>query len=365
MLQLALSIVRNRFRMAVNLTLPTPGLTALYGPSGAGKTTLAHAVAGLMPAVGRIELDGDVLLDSTRGVCVPSERRRIGCVFQDARLFPHLDVTQNLLYGYKRHHGDTYAEQDEVVSLLGLTLLLRRRPHELSGGERQRVALGRALLGQPRLLVLDEPMASIDRARRDDVLPYLERLRDRYRIPMLYVSHQYEEVLRLAARVVLIDEGKIIACDTPSALSLSPALRPLVGISGVGAVIESEITSCNRDTGLITVSLGGHPLRLQGVGDAVGTRLRLHIPANEVILATEPPHGLSVRNALPGIIETLDPEQDGFVLTTIAVGHDHLLARITQSAIDDLSLQPGRPVWALVKAASLAQGLYRPTATGS
>ncbi len=360
MLDIDLRVTRDSFQLDATLNIPTPSITALFGPSGAGKTTLAHAVAGLVPACGRITLDGVDLLDSKRGINVPVERRRIGCVFQDARLFPHLRVSENLLYGYRRHQGRAYATTEDVIGLLGLETLLDRRPHQLSGGERQRVALGRALLAQPRLLVLDEPLASIDRARRDEVLPYLEVLRDRYQIPMLYVSHQYDEVLRLAAQVALIDSGRILAFDTPAALSVSPELRSRVGSAGVGAVIETEVTARDSSTGLITVALGDHSLRLQGGGDVLGTRLRLHILASEVILATELPQGLSVRNAVAGILERLDDESNGLIVATIAVGNARLLARITRSAVDDLALTTGRQVWALVKAASLTLGVYRP-----
>lgn len=366
MLRINLRILRDPFEMSAVLDLPTPGITALFGRSGAGKTTLAHAIAGLVPAEGHIELDGEVLLDSSRGWNVPSERRRIGCVFQDARLFPHLNVAQNLKYGLRRHSGPTYAQWDEVIPLLGLEHLLPRQPHQLSGGEKQRVALGRALLAQPRLLILDEPLASIDRVRRDDVLPYLEQLRDRYRLPMLYVSHQYEEVLRLAAHVVLIEGGKILAHDTPSTLSLSPTFRSRVGTMGVGAVIDCDVVSTDRSNGLMTVGLGGHVLRLSHRDDdPVGRRIRLHVLANEVILATEAPTGLSVRNALPGTIETLEVESDGLVLATVNVGSERLLSRITRAAVEELGLAPGRPVWALIKAASLSQGRYHadPTPT--
>jgi molybdate transport system ATP-binding protein len=365
MLALNIRIERGGFGLDAHLAIPTPGVTALFGPSGAGKTTLAHAVAGLVTASGTIALDGETLLDTQRGICVPVEQRAIGCVFQDARLFPHLTVAGNLDYGLRRQRRVVYAQRDEVIALLGLASLLSRLPHQLSGGERQRVALGRALLGQPRLLVLDEPLASIDAARREDVLPYLEILRDRFCVPMLYVSHQYEEVLRLAAQVVLMDRGQIVATDTPAALSLSNALRSRVGTGGVGAVIETEVVAKNETEGLITVLLGGHALRLNASADAVGTRLRLHVLASDVILATERPHGLSVRNALPGEIEDLEAEENGMVLATVVIGSDRLLARITRSAVEDLALTTGRPVWALVKAASLNQGLYRPTAAAN
>jgi molybdate transport system ATP-binding protein len=362
MLAIDIRVQRARFSLDAKLAIPTPGVTALFGPSGAGKTTLAHAVAGLVPTSGTISLDGETLLDTTRGICLPPEQRAVGCVFQDARLFPHLSVAGNLDFGLKRQRRAVYAQRAEVIELLGLSSLLRRSPHQLSGGERQRVALGRALLGQPRLLVLDEPLAAIDTARREEVLPYLEVLRDRFRIPMLYVSHQYEEVLRLAAQVVLVDQGQIVATDTPAALSLSTALRSRVGTGGVGTVIETEVVAKDAADGLITVMLGGHPLRLNANVDAIGTHLRLRVLASDVILATECPNGLSVRNALPGRIERLEAEDHGWFLATVLIGQDRILARITRSAIDDLALTPGLKVWALVKAASLNQGLYRTSA---
>jgi molybdate transport system ATP-binding protein len=359
MLEVDLQADRGAFRLSARFCAPTPGVVALFGPSGAGKSTLVNAIAGLVAARGTLRLDDATWLDSARGTDVAAERRRIGYVFQDARLFPHLDVAGNLGYGERRAPpGPRFAVRDEIVALLGLGPLLERRVHRLSGGERQRVALGRALLAQPRLLLLDEPLAAIDAARREEVLPYLESLRDRFAIPMLYVSHQYDEVLRLATHVVLLAEGQVLASGTPSQLSLDARQRGVVGSDAVGAVLEVEVAAVDPATGLVAVAVGSGRLRLALPGAKVGARLRLHVRARDVILATEPPHGLSVRNALAGTLAELVAEGHDAVLAVVDVEGSKLLARITREAVEELAMQAGRPVWALVKAASLRSHVF-------
>jgi len=358
-IEAGLSVVRDGFTLEAEFSAPTPGAIAIFGRSGSGKSTLVSAIAGLLPSRGRIALDGTTWLDTSRGIDVPTERRRIGYVFQDLRLFPHLGVRANLGYGARRAPpGAGVAAEEEIVELLGLAPLLGRRVHQLSGGERQRVALGRALLSQPKLLLLDEPLAALDAARRDEVLPYLESLRDRYAIPMLYVSHQYDEVLRLATHVVLLEDGRVRASGTPSELSLDARLRRIVGSEAVGAVLDAEVASVDAASGLASVATAGGPLRL-ALGDAVvGRRLRLQILARDVILATERPRALSVRNALQGRLGALIDEEDGALLAVVEVGGSRLLARITRAAAEELELKAGQPVWALVKAASLRGHVY-------
>lgn len=320
-----------------------------------------NLLAGLLrPASGRIVLEGETWFDSARGINVPAERRRVGYVFQDARLFPHYTVRGNLLYGAPRGGGTT-SGFDDVVGLLGLAPMLARRPGGLSGGERQRVALGRALLAQPRLLLLDEPLASLDVSRREEVLPYLERLRDHFAIPMVFVSHQFEEVLRLATHLVVMDQGRVVAGGGVGAVSLAPALRAIVGVDAVGAVVEGEVTACEPDQGLATVAIApGSNLRVTAVSLVPGQRVRLQLLARDLILALEEPRGLSVRNQIRGSVVSITRD-GGADLIEIEAGGARLLSRITAAATRELRLAPGTPVWALVKAVSFSARPYRVT----
>jgi molybdate transport system ATP-binding protein len=352
-LTVAVRRARAGFTLEAQFAAPTPGVIALFGRSGSGKTTLINVICGLLaPDTGEIRLDGEVLADTASGVSVPVERRRIGYVFQDPRLFPHLTVAGNLRYGARRARAvPAFIDFEEVVALLGLGTLLARRPRQLSGGERQRVALGRALLSQPRLLLLDEPLASVDVARREEVLPYLEALRDRLSIPMVYVSHQFEEVLRLATHLVLLEGGRVLAQGPVDAMSLEPALQEIVGPEMVGAVLEGVVTRLDPGHGTAELTLGSGTLQLSLPGGvALGARVRLQILARDVILARQPVQGLSVRNALAGTVKALSRDTLGQVLVSLDVGGATVLARITERAQQALDLRTGDAVWALVKA---------------
>lgn len=355
MLQVQVQYARAGFTLDVDFQAPTPGVSAIFGRSGCGKTTLVNLLAGLLPgARGRIVLDGEAWLDTARGILVPAERRRIGYVFQDARLFPHYSVHGNLLYGAPRHGAATSSAFDDVVELLGLAPLLARRPGALSGGEKQRVALGRALLAQPRLLLLDEPLASLDAARREEVLPYLERLRDHYSIPMVYVSHQFDEVLRLATQLVVLDQGRVVATGSIGEVSLSPALRNIVGVDAVGAVVDGVVCEVAPEQGLTIVTIGEHSqLRVTSTALQPGQRVRLQLLARDMIVAIEEPRGLSVRNQLRGRVASITHD-DGADLVEVDIGGAMLLARITAAASRELQLAPGKEVWALVKAVSFS-----------
>ncbi len=355
MLKATLLKRRDGFTLSAQLEAPTPGVVALFGRSGCGKTTLINVISGLLdPDEGRVELNGTVLTDTRAGICVPVEKRRIGYVFQDARLFPHLSVLANLRYGEKR--ADRAAPVivfDEVIALLGIQPLLARRPHQLSGGERQRVALGRALLSQPALLLLDEPLAALDAARREEVLPYLEALRDRLSIPMVYVSHQFEEVLRLATHVVLMEAGSVVCQGSLADVSLRPELRAIVGVDAVGAVLDGRVTRVDPNSALVDLRLGQGVLRVSLRDARVGSSLRVQLLARDIILATQAPHALSVRNALEGTVTSLTPEEeDDAVLVAVDIGGPTLLSRVTTEAVEALGLQKGVHVWALVKAVS-------------
>jgi molybdate transport system ATP-binding protein len=356
MLIVQLARRRGDFSLDVGFAAPTPGITALFGRSGCGKSTVIELIAGLLsPDAGRVQIDDDVLVDRERGIEVAAHERRIGVVFQDARLFPHLSVRGNLDYGAKRapKHVPRAVRHDDVVNLLGLESLLARRPRELSGGERQRVALGRALLMQPRLLLLDEPLASLDAARREDVLPYLERLRDSFAIPIVYVSHQFDEVLRLASRVVLLDAGRVAAEGDIATVSRHPALRAIVGPDAVGAVLSGTVERVDS-TGLVQLRIGDALLSAELDGAVVGQRIQIQVLARDVIVATEPPRSLSVRNVVAARIVSITPDAGRAVMVELDVGRTAtLLARITERASQELALARDMQAWVLIKAVSL------------
>jgi molybdate transport system ATP-binding protein len=355
MLSVALNKRRDGFALQVAFEAPTPGVVALFGRSGCGKSTTIDLIAGLLdPDEGHVRLDGATLVDTRERLSLPAERRRIGYVFQDSKLFPHFNVAGNLRYGLKRvRDGGQRIGFDEVVALLGLEPFLSRRPHQLSGGERQRVALGRALLSQPQLLLLDEPLASIDAARREDVLPYLEALRDQLSIPMVYVSHQFDEVLRVATHVVLLDAGQVVAQGSPGEVSLRPELRAIVGSDAVGAVLDGTIIAVDAASRLAEVRLGRGVLRINAPDAVVGASVRVQLPARDVILATQPPTALSVRNVIEGVVDDLLEDDDDARLVKVDIGGAFVLSRVTVAAVRELGLKKGDPVWVLIKAVSM------------
>ncbi|MBX5460709.1 MAG: molybdenum ABC transporter ATP-binding protein [Steroidobacteraceae bacterium] len=354
-LSVALRKRREGFSLDVAFDAPTPGVVALFGRSGCGKSTTVNLIAGLLePDEGHARLDNLTLFDTRAGSRIPAERRRIGYVFQDARLFPHFSVAGNLRYGQKRARGiEQRIGFDQVVELLGLAPLLERRPHQLSGGERQRVALGRALLSQPRLLLLDEPLASLDVARRDEVLPYLEALRDQLSLPMIYVSHQFDEVLRLATHVVLLEAGRLVAQGSLEEVSLRPELRAIVGPDAVGAVVDGTVTNVDTTRGLAEIQIGRGTLHVGAREARIGAKVRVQFLARDIILATQPPDSISVRSSMEGVIEAIADDEADTKLVRVDIGGPVVLARVTSAAVDALHLQPGSRVWVLVKAVSM------------
>jgi molybdate transport system ATP-binding protein len=365
MLEVAVGKRLGNFRLDVKFELPTPGVVALFGPSGCGKTTTINIIAGLAEADrGRVMLEDAVLLDTHQDIRLAAERRRIGYVFQDARLFPHLSVAANLRYAQRRAAGPPYVSVETATRLLALGPLMQRRTHQLSGGERQRVAIGRALLSQPRLLLLDEPLASLDRERREELLPYLESLRDQLAIPMVYVSHDFDEVLRLASHIVLMESGSVVAQGSIGEMSLDRRLRSIIGPDAVGAIIDGVVLGEDAASGMSRVRVGHGELKVRGTaGMTPGATVRVQLLARDLIVSTQIPQHLSVRNNLAGVITAVTGEDANTDLISIDIGGTDVLARVTKAATRELSLEPGRPAWALVKSVSLRAIPFRHSRT--
>jgi molybdate transport system ATP-binding protein len=331
------------------------GVTALFGRSGTGKTSLVNVIAGLLkPDRGRVEVGGRVLFDHERGIDVPTALRRVGYVFQDGRLFPHFSVRQNLIYGrFFNGASERVIQFDQVVELLGLAHLLERRPAALSGGEKQRVAIGRALLASPQVLLMDEPLASLDEHRKGEILQYIERLRDEIRIPIVYVSHTIEEVVRLADTIVLMSEGSVRAVGRPDEIMGRLDLRPMTGRYERGAVIETRVSAYDDKYGLTTLSFPGGQLLTTNVSALIGEPVRVRVRARDVSLALAPPTGISILNVLHGRIAEISVEQGQVAVVRVRIGEISLLARITQRSLDQLRLEPGKEIYAMIKAISL------------
>lgn len=329
--------------------------TALFGRSGSGKTTLLNLIAGLLrPSRGRIAIGDSVLFDAAAGIDVPAHRRRTGYVFQEGRLLPHLSVRQNLTYGrFFTPREERYADFDQVVALLDLGQLLARRPYSLSGGEKQRVAIGRALLASPRVLLMDEPLASLDAGRRGEILYYIERLRDEVKIPIVYVSHAIEEVVRLADTVVLVSDGGVAAAGPLQEIMGRIELRRMVGRYEGGAVIAAKVLAQDLDSGLARLGFAGGELLAPDVDALVGESVRIRIRARDVSLALQRPQGISILNCLQGRIVEIDAEPGTSVDVRLDVAGTPLIARVTRHSVDALGLAPGKEAWALVKAISL------------
>ena len=327
------------------------GLTALFGRSGAGKTTLINAIAGLLrPDRGHIAVDGEVLTDTERGLFVPARRRRIGYVFQEGRLFPHLTVRQNLLYGrWFAPKAARPRQIDDVIDMLGVGALLGRRPANLSGGEKQRVAIGRALLAGPRLLVMDEPLASLDEARKTEILPYIERLRDAAGVPIVYVSHQVAEVARLATTLVVLSEGRVAAIGPAAQIMGRIDLFPLTGRAEAGAILATRVAGHDPEFGLTTLRAAAGELRVPHLDLPIGAALRVRIRARDVMIALEPPAALSALNVLPGTVAEIGPADGAIVEMRLDCAGEALVARLTRRSVETLGLAPGRPVYAVIK----------------
>ncbi len=354
MIKLGFDVARTGFSMQVSLELPGRGVTALFGHSGSGKTTILRFVAGLeRHPNGYLEVNGDVWQDDARGIFLPTHQRALGYVFQEASLFSHLSVRGNLDFVLKRTANQGAALFDHVLALLGIAHLLDRATADLSGGERQRVAIARALLTQPKILLMDEPLAALDARRKEEVLPYLERIHAELDIPMLYVSHSAEEVARLADHVVLLDEGRVLAsgpaADTLARLDLSNGLA-----DDAGVLVDGTVNGFDDMYGLVHLDAAGGTWYVAHDALALGTRLRLRVLARDVSLALARPDDSSVLNLVQATVAATWPANTpAHVIVKLDAGGTALLARITRRSYDQLQLADGRSVWAQVKAVAL------------
>ncbi len=341
------------FDLDVSFEAPA-GLTVLFGSSGSGKTTVINAVAGLSrPVQSRIVVNGEVMSDSAEGRWVPPQQRGLGYVFQEGRLFPHMSVQKNLLYGNRLAKGRAeVASFDQVVEILGIGSLLERRPAELSGGEKQRVAIGRALLARPKLILADEPLAALDEPRKAEILPYFERLRDEFSLPILYVTHSIAEVARLATTVVALKDGKVERVGAAAEVLSDPSFTPM-GPRAVGAVLEAKVVAHHED-GLTELTANGVALMLPQLSHAIGDQVRVRVAAHDVILSREAPKGLSALNIVEGRVQSVRSGGGPGAIVSVDTKAGRILARITRRSAAALELSEGVTCYAVMKSVSVA-----------
>ena len=340
-----------KFALDAGFTAPAKGVTALFGPSGCGKTTVLRCIAGLLRINGVCEIDGEVWQDQN-GAFLPTHKRPLGYVFQEASLFQHLSVRRNLLFGAPRHDSSGTKGAivfDEVVELLGITRLLDRSPRNLSGGERQRVAIGRALLSQPKLLLMDEPLSALDRATKNEILPFLERLRDHLNLPVVYITHDIAEVERLADQMVLMEKGHVIGAGPLEDLQSDPSL-PLATARDAAVSFEGVVQASEEAYGLVTLKLRGGVLTAPAPPAPVGERRRIRVIASDVSLTREAPGRSSILNVLPARIVSMKPLDTNEVVVVVALGSDgtgaRLLSRMMRKSWGELGLAEGMSVYA-------------------
>ena len=343
---------KGEFTLKVEMQIPSQGITAVFGPSGAGKTTLLRAIAGLETHPGSLlTLDEEIWQDDHRNV--PVHERSLGYVHQEPSLFPHLDVQENLDYGYRRaRNSDRRPDRSAVMEWLGLTTLLERDTTTLSGGERQRVAMGRALLAGPRLLLMDEPLAALDQVSREEILPFLDRLHDELRIPILYVSHNREEVARLGDYLVLMEAGRIRAHGAMAEL-LTRLDLPLAQTRDAGAIVHARVKDYDDRWHLNWLEFSGGRLALSGPALPVDKPVRLGIHARDVSLTLEQQSDTSILNIIPCSVEQLAQGESGQCIVRLDAAGTILLAGITEKSATALELVPGKPVFAQVKSLAL------------
>lgn len=358
-IQARFRVAYSGFSLDVDLKLPGQGVTALFGHSGSGKTTCLRCIAGLEQAVeAYLAVNGQIWQDSSLGFFVPTHERPLGYVFQESSLFPHLSVLKNLEYGMRRSvKGKGRAEGavswDHIVTLLGIGHLLDRMPDRLSGGERQRVGIARALLTSPKLLLMDEPMAALDLQRKNEILPYLERLNDELDIPVLYISHSPDEVARLADHVVFLDQGKVVAQGGIQA-TMARLDLPTASADHAGVVIEGRVAEHDDAYHLSRLNFPGGSVLVGRRDEPIGHRVRFKVYARDVSLATHPCDGSSITNVLYGVVqEIVAADSPAHVLVRLDIEGTPLIARITRRSCDHLGVMPGQRLWAQIKGVAL------------
>ncbi len=353
-IEFSFDLERGDFRLSAEARLPGSGVTALFGASGSGKTSLLRCIAGLEQAGrGRLEVNGECWQDSTTGLFMPPHQRALGYVFQEGALFPHLNVRANLQYGWRRTPAGKRREQlEHVTEILGIGALLARYPQQLSGGEKQRVALGRALLNSPRLLLMDEPMAALDRPRKAEILPYLERLHAEAEIPVLYVTHDLDELVRIADHLALMERGRILG-QGPLGEMLASLDLPIARDEDAGALIEATIAGHDEAYHLTRLRFAGGEILVGHLDRSVGEPLRIRIHARDVSLALEPPGRTSILNVVEAQVMEMIEQGRGRIMVRLDVKGVPLLARITKKSAANLALEPGSVVYAQIKSVAL------------
>jgi len=345
-------IAFGEFDLQIDHRMPLEGVVGLFGPSGGGKSTLLRILSGLeRNAHGQIRFGGEVWQDDTRGIFVPPHKRGVGYVFQDVRLFPHLTVSGNLRYADKRsRRTDSAIDIEDVVAALDLAPLMSRRPQSLSGGERQRVAIGRTLLTRPRLLLMDEPLAALDIKRKAEILQYIERLPQAFRIPIIYVTHSIDEVARLAEHMLVLADGRKVAYGPVTEVLERLDLQPIAGRFEAGVVLIARVTRHDLTYRLTHLDHHGKEILMPMADIAIGSDVRLRIRARDVALATKLPESISIRNVLSGTVAEIAEESNtAFAETLVDIGGAKIRAHVTRSAISALALTPGKSVFVLFK----------------
>ena len=351
-IQVKLRINWPNFSLDAAFDAPGQGITALFGPSGCGKTSLLRSIAGLEPsALGHVSINGAVWQNDQH--FIPAHQRDVGYVFQEASLVPHLSVLGNVQFGRKRSHAKTHSDLDVLIDLLGIAPLLNRKPQSLSGGERQRVGIARALAVNPQLLLMDEPLAALDLPRKQEILPYLERLHRELKLPVLYVTHSPDEVVRLAHHIVVVDAGRVVASgsvvDTLSRVDLPIRLG-----DDLGAVLHASVGDIDSQWKLAQLDFAGGVFWTRAQRLSVGDAVRVRVLARDVSIAREKPTASTIQNVLPAhITDIVNDDQDGLILVRVMVGESALIARVTQRSVSELKLEPGQAVWIQVKSVAL------------